>query len=121
MRELVEVLRESLALGNDVLAHAQQIGEVAGERVGLCPHFRDYGAERDGGAQRLQRILRPHQERGRRLPPDALEGGENLDDHGAALVERFLKNVFPLVERLETGLCRIDLRLDVAHARGRVR
>ena len=50
--------------------------------------------------------------------PDPLQGGENLDDHGAAFVERFLKKTFLLVERLETSFGRLDACFDAAHARG---
>ena len=104
--------------GIDILAHAQQIGEVAGERVGLSAHSRDHGAEHDGGAQRAQCILGLHDQRRRRFVPHPLQGGEDFDDHGAALVERFAKQPLALVERLEARLRRLDAGLDVAHARG---
>ena len=39
--EQVEIAREPLAFGDDVLAHAHQIGEIAGDRVGLRAHVRD--------------------------------------------------------------------------------
>ena len=110
--------RDSLRVfADDVLAHAQQLGEIAGQRVGLGAHLRHHGAERDRGAHRLQRILRPHHQRRRRLAADALQRGEDFDDHGAALVERFLKVLFPLVERLQARLRRLDVGLDVADAR----
>ncbi len=119
VREPVEVLRQCRALGDDILAHPRKIGEVAGERIGLRAHVGNHGAERNRGAQCLQRILRPHQQRGRRLLPDALQSGEYFDDHAASLVERFLKDLFAVVERLQARLRRIDLRLDVADARRR--
>ena len=50
---------------------------------------------------------------------DALQGRKNLDDCGPPLVERFLKNLFARVERLEPRLRVIDLCLDVAHRRCR--
>ena len=59
---------------------------------------------------------------GRRLLPDPLQGGQNLDDRRAPLVERFLKDLFPLIERLATAPARhAMLRLDIAHARRRCR
>ena len=66
---------------------------------------------------RLQRILGLDQQRRRRLMPDPLQRRENLDDRGAPLVERFAKQLFLLVERLEARLRRLDARLDIAHAR----
>ena len=56
-------------------------------------HSRNHGAEHDGGAQRVQCILRPHDQRRRRFVPNPLQGGENFDDHGAALVERLAKQL----------------------------
>ena len=70
-----------------------KFGEIAGQRIGLGAHFRHHRAERDRGAHRLQRILRPHHQRRRRLPADALQRGENFDDHAAALVERFANTI----------------------------
>ena len=89
-------------------------------RVGLGTHFRHHGAERDRGAQRLQRVLRPHQQGRRRLMADPLQRREDLDDDAAALLERSAKNMFALVERLGARLRRFDAGLDVAHARGGV-
>ena len=106
VRECGEVARQFGVFGVDVLAHAQQLGEIAGERIGLRAHLRHHGAEHDRGAHRLQRILGPHHERRRRLPADALQGGEDFDDHGAAFVERGFENMFPLVERLQARLRR---------------
>ena len=97
-----------------------QIGEIARERVGLAAHIREHGAERDRGAHGLQRVFGPNQKRRRRLAADALEGGEDFDDGGAALVERFANGALLVVERLEARTRRLDGRLDVAHAAGGV-
>ena len=51
--------------------------------------------------------------------PDALQGRQDLDDRGAPLVERFLKNLLARVERLQPRLRFVDLRLDIAHRRRR--
>ena len=65
----------------------------------------------------LQRVFRLHQQRRRRLVADALQRREDFDDGGAALVERFANGDFLLVERLEPRPRRLDVGLDVAHAR----
>ncbi len=65
-----------------------------------------------------KRILGLHDQRRRRFVPHPLQGGEDFDDHGAALVERFAKQPLALVERLEARLRRLDAGLDVAHPRG---
>jgi hypothetical protein len=103
-----------------ILAHARQIGEIAGQRIGLCPHFRHDGTERDGGTHRLQCVFRLDQKRGRRLPPDTLEGCQNLNDDVAAICERFLKQMFLIVEWQETRPGRLDTGFDVADTCGGV-
>ena len=96
----IEIARQVLILADDSLAHPHEVSEIAGKCVGLYPHVRKHGAERDRGAHRLQRVFRLHQKCRRRLMPYPLQHGENFDDHGAALVERFTNKNFLLVERL---------------------
>ena len=118
MPQQIEVPGEAVAFVDDLLAHAHQIGQIAGQSVGLRAHFRQHGAKRDRRAHGLERILRPHHERRRRLPPDALQGGEYFDNHVAALGERFTKQFFLLIEWLQASPRRVDTGLDVADSRG---
>ena len=116
----VEVAGEPDVCGTDVFAHAQQLIEVAGQRFGLRSHFRDHGTEHDRSPHGLQRVFRAHHQRGRRLPADTLQSGEDLDNDGAALLQRRLDNLLPFVERLELCLRHINARLDVADVSGTV-
>ena len=118
--EQIEIVRETIVFGDDILAHGQEIGEVARERIGLAAHVRKHGAERNRGAHRLQRVFGPNQQRRRRLAPDALEGGKDFNDRGTAFVERLANGAFLVVERLEPRTRRLDGCLDVAHACGGV-
>ncbi len=115
--EQIEVPGEAIALIGDFFAQAYQIGKIAGQRIGLRAHFRHHGAERDCGAHRRKRVLGPHKKRGRRLPSDALQGGENFNDDVAALGKRLSKNLFPLVERHQARLCGVNIGLNAADAR----
>ena len=92
--EQIEIARQTLAFVDDILAHAHQIGEIADDRVGLCAHIRQHGAQHDGGAHGLQRILGLDQKRGRRLAPDPLQRRKNFGNRGAPLVERFVNDNF---------------------------
>ena len=114
-------MRETIAFGGDILAHGQEIGEIARERIGLGAHVGEHGAERNRGAHRLQRVFGPNQQRRRRLTPDALEGGEDFNDRGTAFVERLANGVLLVVERLEPHTRRLDGCLYVAHASRRCR
>ena len=111
---------QPVALGGDLLAHAEEFAEIAGQRLDLLAHFRQHGAEQHGGAHRLQCVLGAGDQRRRRPMADALQGGEHLADHGAAAVERFADAGFVVVERLEPRLGRGDLGFQVAQARGGV-
>ena len=71
------------------LRTSQQVGEIGGQRLGLHAHVRQHGAEHDGGAHRLQRVLGPDHQRRRRMVADALQRRQHLGDGGAAAVERF--------------------------------
>ena len=104
-------------LGHDVLTHARKIGQVAGNRIGLGPHVRHHGAECNRGAQGGERIIRLHQQSGRRLLGYALESSEDFHDRAAPFVQRLLKNLRALIERLQPRLICVDLGLDLAHAR----
>ncbi len=115
-----KIAREPLALAVDVLADAQQVGEVAGDGVGLRPHLRHHRAERDRGAHGFQRVLGLDQQRRRRPAADPLQGGEDFHDGGLPLRERRREQMFAVVERLEARLRRLDARFDVTHARGGV-
>ena len=45
------------ALGGDFLAHVQELGEVARQRINFVAHLRQHGAQHHGGAHRLQRVF----------------------------------------------------------------
>ena len=113
-------MREAVAFGGDILAHGQEIGEIARERIGLGTHVGEHGAERNRGAHRLQRVFGPNQQRRRRLTPDALEGGEDFNDRGTAFIEGLANGVLLVVERLEPHTRRLDGCLYIADARGGV-
>ena len=118
--EHMEVAGKTVAFINDLPAYAHQLGQIAGHQVGLRAYLRQHGAQRDGRAHRLQRILRPHDQRRRRLPPDTLQSGENFDDHVAAVIERLAQQLFLLVEWRKTHPRGVDISFDVAHSRGGV-
>ena len=118
--EQIEVARQVFVLGYDCLAHPLKVSEIAGQRIGLYPHIGKHGAERDGGAHGLQRVLRLDQKCWGRLMPYALQHSEDFDNHRAALIERFADENVLLVERLQARLGRIDTRLDRPHARSGV-
>ena len=77
-------------------------------------------AEQDRGAHRLQRVLRCHQHRRRRIAADALQRRQHIADEVAARVERRTQGPLLLVERRQPLLAGRDLVLDDAHARGNV-
>ena len=99
------------------LRSVSEIGEIAGQRVGLRAHVGNDRTEHNRGAHRLQRIFGLDQQRRRRLTADALQRGKDFDDRGLPLVERFTQCGLPLVERLEPRLGGGDVSLHVAHAR----
>ena len=72
-------------------------------------------AEQHRGAQRLQRIFRPHQERRRRAPSGALQRCQHLDDLGAARIERVANLLLAAIERTQPRFGVVDPRLDAAH------
>ena len=67
---------------------ARRSARSAASASACTPHLRHHRAEHDGGAHRLQRVLGPHHDRGRRMAADALQRGQHLGDGGAAAVER---------------------------------
>ena len=106
-----DVALQPLLFLGDLPADPHQLGEVGGQRFGLHAHFRQHGAEHDGGADRRQRVLRPHHHRRRRIAADALQRRQHLGDGGAAAVERLADAALVLVERLEPSLGFGDPRL----------
>ncbi|HEY7972553.1 MAG TPA: hypothetical protein VID96_06475 [Xanthobacteraceae bacterium] len=113
-------MREVLVLADDRLAHGEEVGKVAGNRIGLAAHVRKNGAERNRGTHGLQRVLRLHQKRWRRLVAGALKRSQDFHDGTAAFVERFAQRGLLRVERFEPPACRVDARLHIAHARGAI-
>ncbi len=105
---------KTVVFRGDVFPYIHQIRKVAGQCVGFFAHFRQHRAERDRCAHRLERILRPHHQRRRRLPADALQRGEDFGDGAAAVVERFAERLLPLIERRQTRPRGVDIGLDVA-------
>ena len=82
--------------------------------------FGHHRSEQHGGAQRLQRVLRPHQQRRRRAPSGALQGGQHLDNLGTARIERAADLLLAGVERAQPRFGVADLGLDAAHLGGDV-
>ena len=82
--ELVAVARQGVAFAGNGLAQRDQFGEVGGQPFGASAQFRHHSAEQHGGAQRLQRIFRAHQQRRRRAAAGALQRGQHLHDLPAA-------------------------------------
>ena len=113
-----EVARKPRRFGVDIVPHAQQLGKVAGQRIGLGAHFRNHGAEHDRGAHGLQRVFRLDQKRRRWLAADPLQRCKNFNDHGAPFVERRPELLFALVERPQTRLRGVDACFDVADMSG---
>ena len=70
------------------LRRRDQFAEVAGQFLRARAHFGHHGAEQHRGAQRLQRVFRPHQQRRRRAAAGALQRRQHLDDFGAARIQR---------------------------------
>ena len=63
----------------------------------------------------MQRVLGPHQQGRRRAPPGALQGGQHLDDLGAARIERSADLLLAGIERAQPRLGIADPGLDAAH------
>ncbi len=112
----IEIAGKPIALRHDVLAHIHQLRQIGCQRIRLRAHFRQNGAEDDGGAHGLKRVLGPYRERRRRLSADPLQGGENFHDDVAALVKRLAEQFFLLVERDEARSRGVDISLDAANA-----
>ena len=68
----------------------------------------------------MQRVLGPHQQGRRRTPAGALQGGQHLDNLGAARIERAANFLLADIERPQPRLGIADLGLDAAHLRGDV-
>ena len=64
--------RKPVALGGDALAKRHQLAEVAGQFFSSRTQFGHHGSEQHGGAERLQRVFRSHQQGRRRAPSRAL-------------------------------------------------
>ena len=77
--------------------------------------FGHHRAEQHRGAQRLQRVFRPHQQRRRRAPSGALQGRQHFDDLGAARIERAANLLLAAVERTQPRFGFADPGLDAAH------
>src|SRR5439155_14746 len=77
--------------------------------------LRHHGAEQHRGAQRLQRVFGTNQKRRRRAPPGPLQGGQYLDDLGAARIQRASDLLFAAIERAQSRLGVGGARLDGAH------
>ena len=84
--------------GCRLAADADEVGEIGGEYVRLVAQFREHGAQKDGGAQRLQHILRPHQQSGRRIPTNPLQRRKNLRNDLAPPFERAVDSALGIVE-----------------------
>ena len=104
-----------------VLRNVDQFAEVAGQLFGAAAHFRHHGAEQHRGAQRLQRIFGPHQQRRRRAAAGALQGRQHFDDLGAARIERAADLLLAAVERAQPRFGIADAGLDAAHLARRCR
>ena len=66
------------------LAQIHQFAEIGGKFLRASAQFGDDRSEQHGGAQRLQRVFGPDQQRRRRAPAGALQRRQHLDDFGAA-------------------------------------
>ena len=103
-----------------VLRSAHQFAEIGGEFFRAPAQFGHHGSEQHRGAQRLQRVFRPHQQRRRRAPAGALQCRQHLDDFGAARIERAADLLLAAVERAQPRFGVADPGLDAAHLGGDV-
>ena len=100
--QIGEFARQHVPVGGDGAGQPHELGEIQGEHVDLIAHLGQHGAEQHRGADRFQHVLRPHQHGGRRTPPHALQGGQDLGDHPAPGVERTALRRFASRQRAET-------------------
>ena len=103
-----------------VLRKRHQFAEIAGQLFARGAQFGHHGSEQHGGAKRLQRILRPYQQRRRRAPSRALQGRQHLDDLGAARIERAADLLLAGIERAQPRFGVADPGLYAAHLGGDV-
>ena len=90
------------------------------QRFGLALEFADRRAEHHRGADRLGHVLRPNQDRRRRVAPHALQHGQNVGDDAAPILERAAQGVGAGVEGREAFVGRDDLPFRLLHLCGRV-
>ena len=96
-----------LVFAGDLLAHGEQVGEIAGERIGLCAHIRKHRAEQMAVRTACSASSGCDQRR-RRPVADALQRGQHFPDHGAAPVERLADTAFLARRAAEPCLRRRD-------------
>ena len=113
-------LREVVALLGDRGAQIGELGEVGAQGVRLALQRFDHRAEQGGGANRLGHILRPDQDRRRRVAAHALQHRQHVGDDGAAVVERAGERVGVGVEAVEALVGGGDLPFGVLHLGGGV-
>jgi hypothetical protein len=113
--QLVAVARQGIALVGDGLAERDQFGEVGGQPFRTAAQFGHDRAEQHRGAQRLQCVFRPHQERRRRAPSGALQRCQHLDDLGTPRIKRATNLLLAVAERTQPCFGVVDAGLDVAH------
>ena len=119
-RQRHEIAGQAVPLGRRLRAHAHQIAQFAGQRLGLDPHLRHDRAQQHGGAHRFERVLRLHHQGRRQAPADALEGGKHFDDDGTAAVERLADRRFAVDQLLQAGFGARNPALDRPDAGGGV-
>ena len=114
LRKCGEITTERVPFGSYFGPYSYELGKIGDQRIDLDLHVGQHGAEQDGGAHRLERVLGAHHQGGRRPAADALERGQHLGDHGAAARERAFDRVLVGRKRREPALGGSDLVLHAA-------